>query len=348
MTRIALSVACAAIIVAQGSAQPPKAPALPPINPAQARLDQTLGGLDGPCYALVAGENAEILIAAGERGTLLAWPRSTWMGVRVGEKAPDVVPGHDGPITALAWGNKDWLASAAADRKIRLWAMPAHEVKHTLETGELVRALAISPDGKRLAAGDDSNVIHQFDTATGKPTGKLAGHSDWITSLAFSSDGTRLVSGGLDGQLLLWDVAASKKLRDLQIRTPPVANAPPPPPMAITAVAFRADGKMLAAGTSAGTIHFVNPEDGKLMRSTATPHNGAVTGLAFHPGGTVLASCSKDRTVKLWDVNGGGQLVNLDGHTAWVQGVTFLERGTRLATAGADQTVRVWDLTPKK
>src|SRR5947208_6445426 len=79
MNRAALGLAIAIGSAACASAQPPKTPALPPINPAQARLDQTLGGLDGPCYALAVGENAEVLIAAGERGTLLAWPRSTWM-----------------------------------------------------------------------------------------------------------------------------------------------------------------------------------------------------------------------------------------------------------------------------
>jgi WD40 repeat protein len=348
MNRTALGLAIALGLATTVSAQPPKTPAVPPINPAQARLDQTLGGLDGPCYALASGDNADVLIAAGERGTLLAWPRSAWMGVRIGEKAPDVSLAHEGSITALAWGNKDWLASAGADRKIRLWAMPGREAKFTLETGELVRALAFSPDGKRLAAGDDSNAIHLFDTGTGKPVGKLSGHSDWPVSLTFSPDGMRLVSGGLDGQLLLWDVAAAKKVMDLQARTPPPANTPPPPLAAVTAVAFRSDGKMLAAGNSAGQIHLIDPATGKIVKPTAVSHTSAVTGLAFHPGGAVLASSSKDRTVKLWDANGGGQLISLDGHTAWVQGVVFLEKGTRLATVGADQTVRVWDLTPKK
>ena len=124
MTRI---VAAALAVIAVGStlAQAPKAPALPAINPAQARLDQTLGGLDGPCYALAATESGEFLIAGGEKGTLMAWPRSAWMGVRVGEHAPDATPAHYGAITALAWNQNSPLVSAGADRKIRLWAMPA-------------------------------------------------------------------------------------------------------------------------------------------------------------------------------------------------------------------------------
>ena len=134
----------------------------------------------------------------------------------------------------------------------------------------------------------------------------------------------------------------------LQARSAPPTAAPQPSTAAVTAVAFRSDGKMLAAGNSAGQIHLVNPVDGKVVRATTAQHASAVTGLAFHPGGTILASCSKDRTVKLWDVNAGGQLVSLDGHTAWVQGLVFLEKGTRMATVGADQTVRVWELSPKK
>src|SRR5260370_23747020 len=131
------------------SAQPPKAPALPAINPSQARLDQTLGGLDGPCYALAAATAAEFLIAGGENGTLLVWPRSAWMGVRVGAKAPDHSPAHEGPITALAWA---WakgspLISAGAARKIRFWSMPAREPAQTLEMGQVVRARAVSADG---------------------------------------------------------------------------------------------------------------------------------------------------------------------------------------------------------
>jgi WD40 repeat protein len=59
----------------------------------------------------------------------------------------------------------------------------------------------------------------------------------------------------------------------------------------------------------------------------------------------VLASCSKDRTVRLWDPAGGQALKSLEGHTAWVQGITLLAQGTRLASVSADKTVRIWDLT---
>jgi WD40 repeat protein len=93
----------------------------------------------------------------------------------------------------------------------------------------------------------------------------------------------------------------------------------------------------------------VNVADGKTVR-TLPGHASAVTGLAFHPSGTVLASSSKDRTIRLWNPANPQPLKVLEGHSAWVEGVTFIHQGTRLASVGADQTVRIWDLTeiPKK
>jgi WD40 repeat protein len=66
----------------------------------------------------------------------------------------------------------------------------------------------------------------------------------------------------------------------------------------------------------------------------------------FHPTASLLASASKDRTVRLWNAGDGQPLKVLEGHTAWVEGLQFLSRGTRIASVGADQTIRIWDLGP--
>jgi WD40 repeat protein len=328
--------------------QPAKPPALPAINPAQARFDHALGGLDGPCHAIAVNDAAELLIVAGERGDLISWPRAAWMGVRVGEKATDVIPAHAGLITAMAAGPGSLLATAGADRKIHLWALPGHDSKLTIDIGDMVRCLAISPDGKRLAAGDDAGIVQLFSLPDGKPVGKLTGHTDWVLALAFSPDGTRLVSGGHDGEVFLSDVPGAKKLLACQFRPISPAKTPPPPIVSITALAFRPDGKALAAGDAAGQIHLINSADGKGLRAMAAGHASSISALAFHAGSAVLASSARDRAIKLWNPDNGQILANLEGHTSWVQGIAFLEKGARLASVSADQTIRIWDLTPKK
>ena len=70
--------------------------------------------------------------------------------------------------------------------------------------------------------------------------------------------------------------------------------------------------------------------------------------MAFHPSGKLLASASKDHTVRLWDPASGQVAKVLEGHSTWAQGLVFLAQSTRLASVGADQTVRVWDLAAPK
>jgi WD40 repeat protein len=286
-------------------------------------------------------------LAAGcERSTIHYWNKAVTFGIRAGDATPNVLSGHQGPVTALAWNGGSLLASAGADQKIFLWNMPDGQIANTLAATSMVRALAMSPDGKLLASAGDDPAIQLWATNTGKVGPKLAGHSDWVVTLAFSPDGKVLTSGGYDGTVRLWEVASGKKLFDMPAHAPVPPNTPAPPANIILAVAFSPDSKFLAAAGTDTQIHLFNSADGKYIRSLAG-HTGSVTGLAFHPTGTVLASCGKDRTVRLWNPANGQPYTPqpLEKHTAWVQGVIFVAQGTRLASVGADQTVRLWDLT---
>jgi WD40 repeat protein len=92
-------------------------------------------------------------------------------------------------------------------------------------------------------------------------------------------------------------------------------------------------------------------------------HTGFVWSLAFNPDGSLLASGSKDRTVRLWDVSTGreaGQmrlrswqdfvyrLPRLIGlrpkYMNWVNSVAFHPGGHLLAAGNYDHTVRLWDV----
>jgi WD40 repeat protein len=327
------------LLVAQ---QPAKPPSPPPINPAQARLDQTLNGLDGPGLAVATNEEVGLLAAGCEQGTIQFWHKDVTMGIRAGANTAHALSGHRGPVLALAWRG-GLLASAGADQKVILWNLAENKPAQTLTADAPVRALAASPDGKVLASAGDDGAVQLWDTAAGKATTKLTAHTDWVLALAFSGDGKLLASGGYDGTVRLWDMPSGKKLLDIAVKTPAQPNTPPPPTNVVQAMAFSPDNKLLAVGGSDALIHLFSMPDGKLVRSMPG-HTSTVTGLQFHAGGAVLVSSSKDRTLKLWNPTNGQLLKSLEGHTAWVQGVTFLAQGTRLASVGADATVRLWEL----
>jgi len=69
---------------------------------------------------------------------------------------------------------------------------------------------------------------------------------------------------------------------------------------------------------------------------------GDLTQLAFSPDGTLLASGSNDRTVRLWSVSSLTERQVLEAHSEVVLSVAFSPDGTLLATGSADDTICLW------
>ena len=75
----------------------------------------------------------------------------------------------------------------------------------------------------------------------------------------------------------------------------------------------------------------------------------AVTGVAFHPTKNLVASCSYDKSVKLWNADSGAELWTVRGHTDPVWSVCFSPCGKKIASGGGyeygnkDFSIRIWD-----
>jgi len=73
-------------------------------------------------------------------------------------------------------------------------------------------------------------------------------------------------------------------------------------------------------------------------------HRRGLTGIDFRFDGAMIATCSLDRTVRLWDPRAGEQIRCLmGGHRDWVRAVAFSPDGKLLASAGDDGAIRLWD-----
>jgi WD40 repeat protein len=93
--------------------------------------------------------------------------------------------------------------------RIGLWSIDENrEVMSFPSQANDISALALSSDGRTLAAGGVERTIGLWDLPTVRPIGALRGHLDQVTGLAFSPDGSRLVSASTDGVVKVWDLTA--------------------------------------------------------------------------------------------------------------------------------------------
>jgi WD40 repeat protein len=73
-------------------------------------------------------------------------------------------------------------------------------------------------------------------------------------------------------------------------------------------------------------------------------HRDTIQSLAFDPKGKTLASGSRDKTIKLWDVATGDLLRHFKGHNDSVHSLAFDATGQILASSSTDRTIRLWDV----
>lgn len=77
-------------------------------------------------------------------------------------------------------------------------------------------------------------------------------------------------------------------------------------------------------------------------------HSASVKAVAISPDGKILATASRDRSVKLWDYQSSMEIRSLFGHESTVNGLAFSPDGKYLSTSSADGTARVWEVLTGK
>jgi eukaryotic-like serine/threonine-protein kinase len=222
---------------------------------------------------------------------------------------------------------------------IKLWDTKSWtEVKSLPNVDSSPRAIAFSPDSRKLVAGLDDDMVRIWDITT-ETSRSLAGHRKAVEDVAFSPDGSLIASASRDTTIRIWD-AETGSLRATLPHARPVFS-----------VAFHPEGRMLASSTgdvvdiARGDLTLWDVASARVVQARSAL-GAMLTKVRFSPDGRRLATAGWDRVVRIWDATTLNELIPLTGHAGPVRCIAYSPNGSQLYSGGHDGRVRCWNGTP--
>ncbi|KAH8204474.1 hypothetical protein TruAng_001390 [Truncatella angustata] len=245
---------------------------------------------------------------------------------------------------------KSWTSGKVKPSHVAFAAHPRHVIT------------CLQFDEDKIITGSDDQLIHIYDTKTGKLRKRLEGHEGGVWALQY--EGNILVSGSTDRSVRVWDIEKglcsqvfyghTSTVRCLQILMPTdtgkVENgAPvmmPPKPLIITG---SRDSQLrvwrLPEPNSRRYIQTgppANDADCPYFVRTLHGHTHSVRAIAAHAD--TLVSGSYDNTVRVWKISTGETVHVLQGHSQKVYSVVLDMARNRCISGSMDSFVKIWDL----
>lgn len=279
-------------------------------NAQSQQLEATLSGHSKKVSAVAFHPSADLLVSGSHDKTVKLWTPATTGGAG-GYSVGATLDGYDDAVVGLSvhptggyvlagsldatWGLHDvrggkLLARYALSGEL---AVPRTTVKAADET----RAVAFHPDGGIFGSAAKSQRVQMWAVNTLASVVTFEGHGAPVNALSFSENGYHLASGDEDGVVKLWDLRKAKAFFEVDLKA---AGKAKKSVGAIRALQFDPSGAFLAvAGANVQVLHEQSKSAWEVV-AAFEEHKAAVTGVAFAPDSSFLASTSMDRSLKLF------------------------------------------------
>ncbi len=193
--------------------------------------------------------------------------------------------GHEAGVNAVAFlpaatgAIHPRIVSVSDDGTARIWDGDTGGQLHRLDGHDKkVVAVAVSPDGTRIATASWDRTVRLWASETGAEIAVFSGHENSVNDLQFNAAGDAVYSAGYDGDIRVWPLNGGEPYRFARVGFP------------INGLALSGDGRTLVTGSADQTVRVWDIETRALRRELAGIHDGAVLSVAITVDGGLIAS----------------------------------------------------------
>jgi WD40 repeat protein len=207
-----------------------------------------LAGILSPCTAISLSPDGARAVTGHANGTLAVWDA---IDGRLEQRMDHVFQGRSQflSVNSLEFSAEGNCVAAATFQGVWLktWTFPGLQPVGDRQFNNITPvAVAVSPDGRRVASGADEGLsVGIWPAGLVTREMELRGHLDRTVAAAFSPDGRTLATGAADGLLKLWNLATGRDVVTLPLGRDAEARY----------IAFSADGTWLGVADSQGVLH---------------------------------------------------------------------------------------------
>lgn len=239
------------------------------------------------------------------------------------------------------------LLAGTADGSVWMWKVPGGDCKTFQGPGCRAACGTILPDGKRAVVGYEDGAVRFWDLKQGNPIHVLKGndgHQGALTCMASNKDGSLVLTGSVDGCAKLINTTTGKVVGVFSIEDSKAAGskADEEDSNSVESVGFCKVLPLIAVAYLDGTLAIYDMSTQHLRHRCQ--HKAGIVQLQWEEGSSVVATCSLDGAVRLWDARSGNLVSEYRGHSAEILDFTLNREASLAVTASGDHQAKVFCL----